>query len=150
MKETPNYPGQHSQIFKGRDVAADGAKNFLASPFKGRSEVELYSYSYVAFDMKTYLVNIHVFGAPKINEEGATSYRLRQGNATTWILYKYVYGDEKYKECALFVFSKGRLGFSIYETTISPGVNPVFVTLVLTILDNFWTHRLKKARVNFY
>jgi hypothetical protein len=139
------------------DVAVAAAKkydNFLASPFKGRPEVELYSYGYIVFDMKTHLVNIRVFGAPKIHdEEGATPYRLRQGNATTWILYKYVYhGDDekKYKECALFVFSKGRLGFSIYETTISPGIDPVFVTLVLTILDNFWTNRLKKARVKFY
>jgi hypothetical protein len=157
LKEEQNYIGQHFETFTGRDVEKDKQGNLLATPFHGRSSVDLYTYGYVEFDRKTTLVNIRIYGAPKCHQEGATPFRMRQANATTWILYKYDYDkndDEdvknKYKECALFVQSKGTMGFPIYETTISPGIDPVFVTLVLTILDNFWENRLKKARVEFY
>jgi hypothetical protein len=147
LKNEPAYKGQEALNFKGRDV-----KNAVlnqASPFKGRTEIDLYSYAYVTFDLDTTVVSVKVYGAPTIKDHQPL-YQMRQANKTTWIIYRYSFGDDKYNECAMLVQGRGTMRFPTYETTICPGVDPILTICLVTIIDSFWEYRLRKARVQFY
>jgi hypothetical protein len=129
FKETPSYSGH-----KALRVEI------------GDTWVDLYPWAKITFDMNTTIVSIRVFGAPKCKESDETPYRMRQANDSTWILYKYMYDDEKYKDCALIGYKGRQDGKPIYETTISPGIDPTFVICMESILDHFVESNNGKTR----
>ena len=151
LKETPNYKGQTFETRQGQDQGMD---TIYATPFKGRTSVNLYHYARIEFDLKTTLVNIRVLGAPKCHgpDDNETPFRMRQADASTWILYGWDYISKNYNACALFVQIQhaGILKFPQYQVTIAPGLDPAFVTLLLTVTDYFWEYRLKKAGMKLY
>jgi len=78
-------------------------------------------------------------------------YQMHQATEFTWVLYRFSHDEERYTVCAVFKKVVGkRKELPLYETVIAPHVDPVFILCLGSILDSYWTYRLKKPRLKLF
>eukprot|EP00538_Stauroneis_constricta_P002660 CAMPEP_0119566268 /NCGR_PEP_ID=MMETSP1352-20130426/32582_1 /TAXON_ID=265584 /ORGANISM="Stauroneis constricta, Strain CCMP1120" /LENGTH=285 /DNA_ID=CAMNT_0007615339 /DNA_START=404 /DNA_END=1261 /DNA_ORIENTATION=+ len=145
LREQPVYKQQaRAFTISGRDQKDIPVKT--ATPFVDRTTVDFYSYANIVFDKETNIALIKVYGAPKC-KGGVPLYQMQQVTSANWLLYRYKYDEERYKVCAMFTKAKGKIKeHPIYDTTISPGIDPIFVLCIGSILDSYWNYILKKNK----